>query len=49
MAKNPEIDHPELTENIKAKIIGREKKKKLKMLVSGKSVFQLKAIKNKKK
>jgi len=43
-----EIEYPDLPENTKSKIGGREKKKKPKMKVSGKRVFQLKEIKKRK-
>jgi len=43
MAKKPDYDL-ELTEEVKAKIKKREKKRKPKMRVSGKRVFQLKNL-----
>jgi hypothetical protein len=43
-----ETEHPELSESADARIKGREKKKKPKMRVSGKRVFQLKEIKKRK-
>jgi hypothetical protein len=43
-----ETEYPELPGNTKSKIQGREKKKKPKMRVSGKRVFQLKEIKKRK-
>ncbi len=48
MANLSEIDYPELTESIKAKIAQRGKKRQKKMLISGKRVFQLKELKKKK-
>lgn len=47
MAK-AENEYPELLKSIKFKIEKREKKKKPKMKVSGKRVFQLKEIKKRK-
>jgi len=41
------IDYPELPDEAKAKIEQRDKKRKPKMKVSGKSVFQIKKILNK--
>jgi hypothetical protein len=43
-----ETEHLELSGNAKSKINGREKKKKPKMRISGKRVFQLKEIKKRK-
>jgi hypothetical protein len=43
-----EIEYPGLPENVNSRISGREKKKKPKMRVSGKRVFQLKEIKKRK-
>jgi hypothetical protein len=43
-----EIEYLELPEKVNSKINGREKKKKPKMRVSGKRVFQLKEIKKRK-
>lgn len=43
-----EIEYPEMPERAETKIKRREKKKKPKMKVSGKRVFQLKEIKKRK-